>query len=320
MTFKLQDLAIARNDEFASEAAVEAATTELIGLTKIMVARDGFITFYIRSPGSTDLIDGNGDAWRIASIVPADLAGLAADLAQLFTTTPRAYGVWTPALAWTGGGGSFTYANQEGLFYLDGNGVDLRANITFTPVTGGSGNLALTGLPFPARAGNYVNWIDVRSDTFNFQTPYGANGFSIRVAGGNSVGVFSFDAGTNFTRVYVKNLTSRPYGNAAAVSLGASGETAQILDFEEYVDAPPADGLAGWVSLFRRFGAITNGMTLSTSLRAGVAGWSGTAVIDAPGVASKTWFGANAETSFPDSSLFQMGKPITLELSGRILI
>lgn len=311
MNFKLQDLAIARNNEFESEAAVEAATTELLGMTKIMVARDGFITFYVRSPGATDLIDGNGDTWRIASIVPADLAGLAADMAQLFTTTPRAYGVWTPALAWTGGGGSFTYTNQEGLFYRDGNGLDLRANLTVTPNSGGLGDLALAGLPFPTRAGNFSSWLDVRFDTFNFQTPYGGNGFTVRVAGGNDVGVFSYDAGANHSKVYVTGLSTTPIGNGTTVALGASGKTAQIADFE----ADPDVAGAGYITLFKRYGEITNGMTLTGAARDGFPSWTGTAV-----ATSKTWYGASAETSFLASSLVQRGEVITLEIAGRILI
>ena len=72
--FKLQDLAIARNNEFDSPGAVALAKDELIGINTIRVLDGNFITFYVRAPGATDLTDGNNDTWRIASIVPADLA------------------------------------------------------------------------------------------------------------------------------------------------------------------------------------------------------------------------------------------------------
>ena len=58
------------------------------------------------------------------------------------------FGSWTPTLSQTTTNPSVTYTSRNGYYYKVGNVVFLRANVIASSVTGGSGSIQVTGLPF----------------------------------------------------------------------------------------------------------------------------------------------------------------------------
>lgn len=301
---KIPNGAIEHDDEFESRAAVEASLKVAPNSRTIWVFEGTSFVPYRRITGATDLIGGDFSTWQKAGISPADLASFAGDLVTLNTAVINTKGIWTPALSWSGGGGSFTYATQQGRFDRVADLVSLRANIVFMVNAGGIGNLQLTGLPFPVRAGAFADSIDVTVDSFYMQTPVGGGRAKVRIAGGFSNGPFTYDAGANSSSIFVTGLSAPPVGNGSLVTLGGTGRTAQITNFTPH----PSIANAGWVFLNRRFAEITEGMTLTGTT------WAGSATL------AGSWFGAPAQTSYWDRSLVQNGEYISIELAGEISI
>lgn len=76
---------------------------------------------------------------------------------------------WTPTFVWSGGGGTFTYSTQAGLYTRLGGVVYIATRIALSAVStvGASGNLTIASLPFTvlnsgtnqlAIAGLAANW------------------------------------------------------------------------------------------------------------------------------------------------------------------
>jgi len=296
---------IAENALFASEAAVIAANPVAPGSNMITVLRAGRYVLYRRLAGATDLIGGDLSTWQIADITIDDMTALAGDLVALAGSVVQQSGSWTPGLVWSGGSGSFTYGTREGLWQRVGAFMELRANLTVTIGSGGLGNLQLNGLPLATRAGDFKNTLEVDFDTTGFQAPYGGGNWKVRLAGGQTSGPFTFDAGTNFASYFVEGLTAVPIPNGSIVELGATTQTAQIVGFYGIPGFPTK----GMVSLSNRYAEVTEGMTLN-----GV-GWSGVATL-----LTNTWFGAGAGTSFLATAQVKRDTELTLEISGRVLI
>lgn len=309
MSFDLiPDEILAQNTRFPSLAAFHATPLVAPGSDWIRIFQNGYHVEYARTPGASELINVNdGSTWKRASIVPADLVALLGDLMVNLAGIVTGKGVWTPGLAWSGGGGSFTIDPATGGDWRRvGDLVLFRGRLVATAGVGGAGNLQLTGIPagLANLNGSMVGFIEVVQDSFFFQTPYGASHWRVRLEGGQTRGPFYYDAGANSAKVYVTGLTATPVGDQSAITLGGTGRFGYIADFEP----DPLVAGAGRVLMVRRQAELTDGMALTN------AGWTGTVDL------AKTQFFAAAQSTPLGTIDLIRNQAFDLRLQGTLVV
>lgn len=87
-------------------------------------------------------------------------------------TLPMEYetGEFTPTVAGTTAVGTGTYTTQYGIYTKIGNVVTFYAKLTWTNLTGATGNLMMAGLPYPSNSTHTAAvFVSVDSVTFSGQ-------------------------------------------------------------------------------------------------------------------------------------------------------
>ena len=86
-------------------------------------------------------------------------------------------GTWTPILRGSSGDPTTTYTKQQGTYTKVGDIVHASIDLRWSAVTGGSGNLQISGLPFTTGAQYWGGAVFEHSGTFVYNTGFTTLGF-----------------------------------------------------------------------------------------------------------------------------------------------
>lgn len=193
---------------YATKLEAETENPLAPGLPYIFVFETTDVIIYVRTVGGSDLIGADGSTWMKRSVNQGDLVGLAADFNALrdFYTVEK--GVWNPVLQFSGGGGTFTYATQDGDFIRTDDSVRIRGDIDVTIDTLGVGTLQVAGLPFAVRAGIFAELLPIVEGTLALTIAAAPDNIYVRVTPGSLGGPIGYTVNAVQSFLSVSELTA----------------------------------------------------------------------------------------------------------------
>ena len=123
---------------------------------------------------------------------------------------------WTPAFAGTGTAGIFTYTNQTGRYFLNGEKCEFMGFVTISAIsTPPVGNMLITGLPFASTVGGY-------SVTFGFISNFNYTALALQLCGRITASTAYITLSESFDNIAAVAAPAANFTNADC-SLGFSG-------------------------------------------------------------------------------------------------
>jgi hypothetical protein len=287
------------NNYFQSMSDAQNARLGEVQAPVIYVLDAGELVAFRPSLDFTDLTAADGSTWRRISLNEEDLIAVVADAANIVYSITRFAGDWTPALAFAGGGGEFSYGLRAGRYRVIDGLAYVEVAMDATVVSLGSGNLRLTGLQagLGPMAGNFRGFLQMPAKGGGFFVPYGAAEVGVSWTPGAEFGVFQYYGSSGQVLQYVTGVTGNPgTGDFQLVTWG-SGGSARLEDWRP----DPAVANAGRLSLVNVLGGLPTGTITGQ-------GWTATA--------AGLWQGAPYVETFLNAGNLAVGMNLNFNLEG----